>query len=458
MKIVVIGAGPGGYETAIYAAKRGHEVTLIEKDALGGTCLNRGCIPTKALLAVSDNLETARKLKGYGIQQKEEPIPSFVGAYERKNKIVNGLVAGVEYLTNSNQITLLRGTGKLIDAHTVAVDGDEGDHHTVHADRIILATGSKPAVPAVFPYDGDRIMTSDEALFMDQQPKSILIIGGGVIGCEMGQFFNRMGVEVSMVEMQPHLLPLEDADVSRQIEKRFKKDKIKLHCGRGVSDLQIGEDGVIATLDDGREICTEKVLISIGRSPNTQELGLEEIGIQLDNRQYIVVDECMRTSIPSIYAIGDIVKTPQLAHVASKEGFAAVNDICGEYTPVNYHAVPRCVYTEPEVASVGFTEKEAKEKRINYKMGNFPFMALGKAKAAGKTEGFVKVVTDENDVIIGGAIVGAHATELLQTLTLATHKQFTASELGQIIFPHPTMGEAIKEALHDVHNMSVHKV
>ncbi|KNZ43575.1 dihydrolipoyl dehydrogenase [Acetobacterium bakii] len=457
MKVVVIGAGPGGYEAAIYAAKRGCEVTLIEKERLGGTCLNKGCIPTKALLAVTDTLATVKKASVFGIEI-QAVSNNFGYAFDRKNAVVNGLINGIDYLMEANGVNIINGIGQLKNNNTVIVHKTDGAREEILTDKIILATGSVPSKPSFLNYNKNSVVTSDEILELAEQPKSIIIVGGGVIGCEIGQFLKRMGTEVTIVELMDHLLPFEDADVAKQLERQFKKEKIKVITKKKVESVNVTESGVQVVLQDGVEIEAEKLLISIGRQPFTVGLGLENTNIMVSERGLIEVDQKMRTSIEGIYAIGDIVNSPQLAHVASKEALTAVDDICGDGIEISYKAVPRCVYTDPEIACVGMTEEQAKNKSIVYTIGSFNFAALGKAKASDKTTGFVKVIVNQNDEIIGGEIVGAHGTDMLQVLTLAIDLGLTAKQVGQSIFPHPTLSEGIMEALHDVHKRSVHKV
>lgn len=457
MKVVVIGAGPGGYEAAIYAAKRGCEVTLIEKKKLGGTCLNKGCIPTKALLAVTDTLATVKKAAVFGIET-QEVNNNFGYSFDRKNTVVNGLINGIDYLMKANGVNVINGFGQLKNNNTVIVYKTDGTREEISADKIILATGSVPSKPSFLNYNKNSVVTSDEILELDEQPKSIIIVGGGVIGCEIGQFLKRMGTEVTIVELMEHLLPFEDDDVAKQLERQFKKEKIKVITKKKVESVNVSASGVQVILQDGVAIEAEKLLISIGRQPFTVGLGLENTDILVSERGLIEVDKKMRTSIEGIYAIGDIVNSPQLAHVASKEALTAVDDICGDAIEISYKAVPRCVYTDPEIACVGITEEQAKKQSIAYTIGSFNFAALGKAKASDKTTGFVKVIVNRKDEIIGGEIVGAHGTDMLQILTLAIDLGLTAKQVGQSIFPHPTLSEGIMEALHDVHKRSIHKV
>lgn len=456
MKVAVIGGGPGGYVAAIKAAMLGAEVTVIEKRKVGGTCLNVGCIPTKALLASSSLISSIKEAKDFGIHINGEVEANFDDIMNRKNKVVSQLISGIEFLFEKRGIKLVNGFGKLVDTNKIEVNKEDGSKELVEADKIILANGSQPVILPMFPYDGDKIITSDEALNLKDVPKSLLIVGGGVIGCEFGQFFRALGTEVTIVEMFDQLLPLEDKDVAKQLQRQFKKDKIKVMTGVKIEKCEIVDDEVVATLSNGKEVKAEKALLSIGRKPYLDNSGIEDIGIQLE-RGKVIVNENLETNVKGIYAIGDIINTPFLAHVASKEGLvAAQNAVCGNSKTVNYAAVPRCVYTEPEVAGVGKTEKELQENGIEYNTGQFDFRALGKAQAIGHFQGFIKILADKNDKIIGASIVGPHATDLLTELSLAVHLGLTVEEVGDVIHAHPTLSEGIMEALHDVHGECVH--
>ena len=456
MKVAVIGGGPGGYVAAIKAAMLGAEVTVIEKRKVGGTCLNVGCIPTKALLASSSLISSIKEAKDFGIHINGEVEANFDDIMNRKNKVVSQLISGIEFLFEKRGIKLVNGFGKLVDTNKIEVNKEDGSKELVEADKIILANGSQPVILPMFPYDGDKIITSDEALNLKDVPKSLLIVGGGVIGCEFGQFFRALGTEVTIVEMFDQLLPLEDKDVAKQLQRQFKKDKIKVMTGVKIEKCEIVDNEVVATLSNGKEVKAEKALLSIGRKPYLDNSGIEDIGIQLE-RGKVIVNENLETNVKGIYAIGDIINTPFLAHVASKEGLvAAQNAVCGNSKTVNYAAVPRCVYTEPEVAGVGKTEKELQENGIEYNTGQFDFRALGKAQAIGHFQGFIKILADENDKIIGASIVGPHATDLLTELSLAVHLGLTVEEVGDVIHAHPTLSEGIMEALHDVHDECVH--
>lgn len=456
MKLAVIGGGPGGYVAAIKAAMLGAEVTVIEKRRVGGTCLNVGCIPTKALLASSSLLSSIKEAKDFGIHIDGNVEANFEDIMGRKNKIVNQLISGIEFLFDKRGIKLVNGFGKLIDKNKIEVKKEDGSVEIVEADKIILANGSQPVILPMFPYDGKTIITSDEALNLKEVPKSLLIVGGGVIGCEFGQFFRALGTEVTVVEMFDQLLPLEDKDVAKQLQRQFKKDKIKVMTGIRIEKCEIVDNEVVATLSNGKQVKAEKALLSIGRKPYLENSGVEELGIELE-RGKVVVNENLETSIEGIYAIGDLINTPFLAHVASKEGLvAAQNAINGNSKTVNYAAVPRCVYTEPEVAGVGKTEKELQEKGIEYNTGQFDFRALGKAQAMGHFQGFIKILADKQDKIVGASIVGLHATDLLTELSLAVHLGLTVEQVGDVIHAHPTLSEGIMEALHDVHGECVH--
>ncbi|MCC5909301.1 MAG: dihydrolipoyl dehydrogenase [Clostridiaceae bacterium] len=457
MKVVVVGGGPGGYVAAIRAAMLGADVTLVEKRKVGGTCLNVGCIPTKSLLASSEALEAVREAKDYGVKIDGDVSVDFEYMMNRKDKIVDQLVKGIEFLFDKKGVKLINGFGKLISNNTIEVSKDDGTSEVIEADKIILATGSVPVVPPIFPYDGKKIITSDEALTLQETPKSMIILGGGVIGCEFGQFFRKIGTEVTIVEMADQLLPFEDKDVAKQLERSFKKDKIKMMTSKKIEKCEIEGDKVIAYVEGGKTLEADMMLISVGRKPYLENLGLEDVGITLD-RGKVVVDEKMQTNIDNIYAIGDIVDTPFLAHVASKEGMVAAENALGKDKKVSYRAVPRCIYTAPEVSAVGMTEKDAEAKGIEYKVGKFDFRGLGKAQAIGKFQGFIKILVDVEDRIIGASIVGPHATDLLAELTLAVELQLTAEQVGDVIHPHPTLSEGIMEALHDVHHACVHSV
>jgi dihydrolipoamide dehydrogenase len=457
MKITIIGAGPGGYEAAIMASKLGAEVTVVEKNAVGGTCLNVGCIPTKSLLASSDVLTTSLEAEKFGVFN-DHTTADLEQIIERKDKLVAGLVKGIEFLFESNGVNLVRGTGKLIDSKTVEVKRNDGAVETLVSDKILLATGSVPICPEMFHYDGKKVITSTEALALKTPPKSMIVVGGGVIGCELGQFFSRLGTQITIVEMADQILISEDESVAKQLLRQFKREKIKVLTANGVADVNAQDSGVEVTLTNGKTLEAEMMLLSIGRSSFSKGLNLEAVGIIVDQKGHIQVDGRLETSVKGIYAVGDLINTPYLAHVASKEGIIAAENMLGENKTGVHKAIPRCVYTEPQVAAVGVTEKEAQQRGIPYKIGSFDFRSLGKAQIIAKIQGQIKIIVDEKDVIIGASIVGPEATELLTELTMAVHLGLTAEVLGDVIHPHPTLSEAIMEALHDVHGKSINKV
>lgn len=455
MKIAVIGGGPGGYVAAIKAAMLGAEVTVIEKRRVGGTCLNVGCIPTKALLASSSMLMNIKEAKDFGINIEGEVKADFSAIMARKDKIVTQLISGIEFLFEKRGINLVNGFGRLVDKNTVEVTKEDGSKEMINADKIILANGSVPIVPPMFPYDGKTVITSDEVLGLTQLPESMLIVGGGVIGCEIGQFLKTLGTEVTIVEMNEQLLPFEDKDVAKQLQRQFKKDKIKVLTGIGVQTCEVIDNQVVATLSNGKQVKAQYALVAVGRKPNLAGSGVEELGIETE-RGKIVVNENLETNVEGIYAIGDLINTPFLAHVASKEGMIAVENAFGKTKNVDYTAVPRCVYTEPEVAGVGKTEKQLEAEGCEYHVGQFDFRALGKAQAIGHFQGFIKVLADKDDKIVGASVVGPHATDLLTELSLAVHLGLTVEQVGDVIHAHPTLSEGLMEALHDVHGECVH--
>lgn len=457
MKIAVIGGGPGGYVAAIKAAMLGAETTVIEKAKLGGTCLNWGCIPTKSLLACSEVFKVALESSNYGVNIEGEIKSDFNFMMKRKEKIVEQLSKGIEFLFKERGIGLINGFGKLIDKNKIEVLKEDGLKEIVEADKIILATGSVPKMLPMLPYDGEHIITSDEALKLEKLPRSMIIVGGGVIGCEFAQFFRKLGVDIYIVEMASHILPLEDDDVARQLTREFKKDRIKLFTNDKVKSVDIENDRVIASLESGKDLEAEKMLVCVGRKPFIEGLGLEELGVKIEKGK-VAVNEKMETDLEGIYAVGDIVDSPLLAHVASKEGIVAVENALEKNSRIDYRAVPRCVYTSPEIAGVGITERAAKERGLEYRIGKFDFRGLGKAQAIGKFQGFIKVITDTDDKIIGASIVGPHGTDLLAEFTLAVHLGLRAKEVGDVIHPHPTLCEGLMEALHDVHSESIHSV
>lgn len=459
MKVAVIGGGPGGYVAALKAAMLGAEVTVIEKNKLGGTCLNVGCIPTKSLLASSDVLRTVQEAKSFGINVEGEIKADFKAIVERKQKVTDELVAGIQFLFDKRGVKKIDGFGKLIDKNTVEVTKDDGSVEEVKADRIILANGSIPTVFPFMPYNGKNVITSDEVLSLEKLPESLVIIGGGVIGSEIGQFYSSLGTKVTIIEVLPQILGRMDSDGAKALARQFKKDKIKVMCNVATDSFEVSDDKVKLNLNNGKSLEAEVVLLCTGRRPNLANSGVAEAGVKMTDRGFIEVNEYMETSLEGVYAIGDIIPTAMLAHVASAEGMvAAENAVKGNSETVNYKSIPSCVYTEPEVAGVGKTEDELKAEGVEYHVGKFDFRGLGKAKAIGKLQGFIKVLVDKDDVIIGATLVGPHCTDLLTELSLAVGLGLKAKDVGKVIHAHPSLSEGIMEALHDVHGECVHSV
>lgn len=459
MKVAVIGGGPGGYVAALKAAMLGAEVTVIEKNKLGGTCLNVGCIPTKALLASSDVLRTVQEAKNFGINVEGEIKPDFEAIVARKQKVTDELVAGIQFLFDKRGVKKIDGFGKLIDKNTIEVTKDDGSVEEVKADKIILANGSIPTVFPFMPYNGKNVITSDEVLSLEKLPKSLVIIGGGVIGSEIGQFYSSLGTKVTIIEVLPQILGRMDSDGAKALARQFKKDKIKVMCNVATDSFEVSDDIVKLNLNNGKSLEAEVVLLCTGRKPNLANSGVAEAGVKMTDRGFIEVNEYMETNLEGVYAIGDIIPGAMLAHVASAEGMvAAENAVKGNGETVNYKSIPSCVYTEPEVAGVGKTEDELKAEGVEYHVGKFDFRGLGKAKAIGKLQGFIKVLVDKDDVIIGATLVGPHCTDLLTELSLAVGLGLKAKDVGKVIHAHPSLSEGIMEALHDVHGECVHSV
>jgi dihydrolipoamide dehydrogenase len=465
--LVVVGAGTGGYVAAIRAAQLGLKVAVVEKQkALGGTCLLWGCIPTKALLEHAHALKIVQHSKEWGISIGQSAVAIDMSrVQERKDRIVGGLTKGVEFLFKKNKIDWIKGTARLTGQGGVEVF--EGDVQTLAARKeIIVATGSAPrSVPGIA-IDRTRIITSDEAIHLKQVPKSIVILGSGAVGVEFASIFRRFGSEVTVVELLPRLVPVEDEAVSAELEKSFRKQGIKIHTGAKVTGATVSGAGVdvSAQLADGTAttINAEYLLVATGRGPVTTGLNAEGVGLQIE-KGYIKVDELFRTSVPGISAIGDVITFgtpghPQLAHVSSAEGIIAAERIAGQHVrPINYDHVPGCTYCDPEIGSVGLTEREAKERGFDVRVGMFPFGVLGRAKMSGETEGFVKIVADKaSDDVLGFHMIGSRSTELVAEATLALRLQSTVEDLIRTIHAHPTMAEAVAEAAHATHGAALH--
>jgi len=464
--VVVIGAGTGGYVAAIRAAQLGLTVAVVEKQkALGGTCLIWGCIPTKALLEHAHALKVVQNAKEWGVVIPEGmPAINMSQVHSRKDKIVSGLTKGVEFLFKKNKITWIKGTAKLTGSGTITIV--DGETQTVEAKEIIVATGSSPRSVSGIEIDHKRIITSDEAIHLPQVPKSLIVMGSGAVGVEFASIYRRFGSEVTIVELLPRLVPVEDEAVSAELEKSFRKQGIKCLTGTKVTKATAGASGVEleAQGSDGKtqKLSAEILLVATGRGPVTTGLNAEGVGLALD-RGYIKVDEFYRTSVPHISALGDVITLgprphPQLAHVSSMEGILVAERLAGqEVRPLNYDHVPGCTYCDPEIGSVGLTEAEAKRRGYDVRIGSFPFGVLGRAKMAGETEGFVKIVADRKyDEVLGVHMIGPRSTELVAEAVLALRLECTVEELIKTIHAHPTFSEAVGEAAHATHGAAIH--
>jgi dihydrolipoamide dehydrogenase len=458
IKLTIIGAGPGGYVAAIRAAQKGAAVTVIEGAEVGGTCLNRGCIPTKTLIASAEALERTRSAADFGIQVSGEVSYNLTKIRERKDKVVATQVKGIRGLFKSWGVDLVEGRGTMLSPDIVRVVRKDGAIADVKSDKVIIATGSRPAKLSGFPFDGESVITSDEAIQLTSIPKSLLIVGAGVIGSEFAFIYRSFGAEVTMVEMTAHAISTEDEEMSELLERELKKAKIKLVTNVMVETVEKGSDGLmIAKLSNKTEVRTERILVSIGRSMNSENLGLDNVGVVIGRRGEITVNEKMETNVPGIYAVGDVTGNMMLAHVASHQGLVAVDNALGGDSRMDYTVVPAGIFTMPEIGSVGLREKQAIEKGIKYKVGRFQFRGLGKAHAMGEITGMAKIIADEvTDKVIGVHLCGAHATDLIHEGALAMQMGATAQQLGAMIHAHPTLAEAIMEASEDVHKMAIH--
>ncbi len=458
MRLAIIGAGPGGYVAAIKAAQLGARVSVIEDTEVGGTCLNRGCIPTKALLASTEALAKARELEKFGIELEGEPVANLEKIMARKDKVVGVQVKGIRGLFKSWGVELVEGRGTLLSPTEVEVEKKDGTRETVTADKVIIATGSRPARIPAFPFDGTRILSSDDALQLREIPKSMIIVGAGVIGSEWACIFRELGAEITMVEMLPRAVSTEDEEISALLAREFKKKKIKLLTGVGVESVNVTDGGVEAILPDGRTLSAEKMLVSIGRALNSEGIGLENVGVKTGERGEIVVDESLRTSVDGIYAIGDVIGGMLLAHKASTEGIVAARNACGdEEARMDYSTVPAAIFTSPEIASVGLREHRAEAKGFKVNTGHFQFRGLGKAHAMGEIAGFIKLVADrETDKLLGAHIIGPHAADLIHEAALAIRAGLTIKDIASTIHAHPTLSEGIMEAAEDVHGTAIH--
>jgi dihydrolipoamide dehydrogenase len=453
--LVVIGAGSGGYVAAIRAAQLGARVAVIERDRLGGTCLNWGCIPTKTLVASAELLSRIMESEKFGIKVSDYEV-DFPQMMKRKDGVVKQLVDGIAFLFKRNKIDLIQGEGKILDQNRIQLKKDDGLEE-IETDSIIIATGSKSLILPFFNYDGEKVITSKEALSLEEIPESLLIVGAGVIGCEFASIYSTLGTKIIMVDVMPQILPTEDKSTAKKMERIFNKKGIEIKTKTKIEKIETDNNGIIAYIDDGSTIKAEKALISIGRKLVFDNLGLEDIGIEQDDKGAIVVNEKMETNIAGIYAVGDITNKVQLAHVASTQGIVAAENIMGKERYMSYNSVPACIFTNPEIASVGMSADDAKKAGIKVAKGRFTYKASGKALAMGEEEGMVTLIVDkESDKILGGQIMGAHASDLIAEITLAINNGLSSQQVAETIHAHPTLAETVMEAAESVHGLSIH--
>jgi dihydrolipoamide dehydrogenase len=456
--LIVIGGGPAGYAAGIRAGQLGHRALVIEKERAGGTCLNWGCIPSKALLKSAEAYQAALHSETFGFTCKEIEV-DFAQVMARSRSVADQMGGGIEFLFKKNKVDYVVGSAKLIQPGLVEVT--DGDHarSSIKGDRVMIATGCKPRTLEEVPVDGSRIMTSREALAMKEMPASIAILGAGAIGAEFAYFLNAFGCKVTLIEMLPNVLPVEDAEISKALGKAFVKQGIDCRTNTRVDQIEVVDDGVTLALhsEKGDEaIQVESVLLAIGVVPNLQGVLADTCKVEL-SRGYVQVDETYQTSLPGVYAAGDIIGPPWLAHVATYRAVQAVNGMFGHADPIPMSAFPGCTYCQPQVASIGLTEEKAKEEGIAYKIGKFPFAASGKAVAVNHPEGFVKIIVGEKyGEILGAHIIGADATELITEYGLGMKLEATVDEIHQTIHAHPTMSEALAEAAASVHGEAIH--
>jgi dihydrolipoamide dehydrogenase len=456
--IAILGAGPAGYVGAIRARQLGADVTLVEMDALGGTCLNRGCIPSKALLKSAETARLVQDSAQFGIDAEFRGV-NWPQVIARKNRVVSQIGKGVEYLMKQNGIRVVEGRGRLADARTIIVDTGE-EEETVTADSLILAPGSVPAGLPLPGFDGPGVITSDEILEIEEIPENLVIVGAGYVGVELAEVFDAVGSKVTIIEMMPQIVPTEDPEMASELARAFRRRRITMHVGARVGEVA-QQDGkhLVRFAKDGEEheVEADVVLCAVGRWPNTEGLGLQEAGVEADRRA-IKVDSRMATSVPGVYACGDAIGGVMLAHVGSAEGKVAVANALGHRLEMDYSAVPAVTFTHPELGSTGLTEAEAGQRGIDVKIGRFFFRGSGKAVAENSREGLVKVVADAKcGAVLGAQICGAHATDLIHELVLAVSLGATAEQVGDMIHAHPTLSEPIMEAAEDALGRAIHK-
>ena len=458
--LIVIGSGPGGYVAAIRASQLGMKVGVVEKENIGGVCLNWGCIPTKSLLKSAQVLEYAQHAESYGVSISGEVAPNLEKMVERSREVAANMSKGVQFLFKKNKIEVINGFGKLKSASEVEVTDSEGNTKTVSAKNIILATGARSKELPNLKQDGQKIIGYREAMTLKNQPKSMVIVGSGAIGSEFAYFYNSIGTQGTLVEFMPEVVPNEDEEVSKTLARSFKKAKMKIMLNSSVEKVDTSGEFCQVTIKTpkGDEVVDAEIVLSaVGVTPNIEGIGLDEVGVLVE-RNKVKVDEYYRTNVDGVYAIGDIVGGPALAHVASAEAIVCVEKIAGlNPDPVDYKNIPGCTYTNPEVSSVGLTEAKAKEAGFEVKVGKFPFTASGKATAAGQRDGFVKLVFDaKNNNLLGAHMIGGNVTEMISELVVARNLNISGHSLMKIVHPHPTMSEAIMEAAAAAYDEAIH--
>ncbi len=455
--VIFIGGGPAGYVGAIRAAQLGMSVAVVERDGLGGTCVIWGCIPAKALLESASLANKVRKAADFGITVTD-PKFDYGVAMKRSRAVANQNSKGVEFLFKKHKITYIKGTGKLAGKNSVSVKTAEGKDEKHEAKKaVVICTGSrvKGLPQAGLELNRTTIISSDEALILERAPKTMAIVGAGAVGCEFADVFNAFGTQVTLIDVMPAILPLEDGECSAELAKAFRKRKIDVITGAKIGNVKVGKGSVTMSLDAGgksQSLEVEQVLVAAGRAPNVEDVGLKEAGVQLTDHGFIKINERMETTAKGIYAIGDVAGPPMLAHKGSREGVVLAELLAGDphVQMMNYGNIPNATYCHPEVASVGLTEQQCKEKKLDFKVGKFPFAASGRARTSGETEGFVKIIRDAKyGEILGAHIVGSHATEILHEIVVARANEFTVDEVDLAIHAHPTLSEAVAEACLD---------
>ena len=454
----IIGGGPGGYVAAIKAAQLGGTVCLIEKGEWGGTCLNRGCIPTKTLFAVANLATQIQEAPAFGVNINGEATIDYPQVLSHKTSVIQQLTGGIAQLLKANGVDTFNGTATLANKNTVVVNKSDGTTEQLNAKNIIIATGSEPAEPPIFEIDESQVLTTTGILNLTELPESLLIVGGGVSGCEFASIFNALGCRVTVLELLPTILATEDVQVIRHIQLFMKRKGITIHTGANLTQVKKSDASVTAVLESGEELTAQKMLVSIGRRYNTDGIGLERVGVRTEGGK-IVVDARMQTNVAGIYAVGDVASRYLLAHVASAEGKIAAQNCLGNSVEMDYQVIPWCVFTLPEIGHVGMTEKEATDEGYEVKVGRFPYAANGKALGLRETDGFVKTVSDaDSGDILGVHIVGAHASTLIHEAAVAIRTGATAVDIAGTVHAHPTLAEMVMESAEAAYDRAIHSL